>query len=153
MTHNHARFFLWSAFALLMIGGTACDEKLSDIAGPSPNLEPTFASVQREVFEARDAAGRAACTECHTDIGRTPSGGQNLRHDVAYANLVNVPVRGKPGAIRVIPGDPDNSYIIQKIEGTPGIVGERMPRTGGPYLTPGQILILKRWIALGAKND
>ena len=151
--HNHARFFLWSAFALLMIGSTACDEKLSDIAGPSPNLEPTFASVQREVFEARDASGRAACTECHTDIGRTPSGGQNLRHDVAYANLVNVPVRGKPGAIRVIPGDPDNSYIIQKIEGMPGIVGERMPRTGGPYLTPGQILIIKRWIALGAKND
>ncbi len=150
---THARFFLWSAVALLMIGGTACDEKLSDIAGPSPNLEPTFASVQRDVFEARDAAGRAACTECHTDVGRTPSGGQNLRHDVAYANLVNVPVRGKPGAIRVIPGDPDNSYIIQKIEGMPGIVGERMPRTGGPYLTPGQVLIIKRWIALGAKND
>src|SRR5712691_12837275 len=113
--HNHARFFLWGAFALLMIGGTACDEKLSDIAGPSPNLEPTFSSVQREVFEARDASGRAACTECHTNVGRTPSGGTNLRHDVAYASLVNVPVRGKPGAIRVIPGDPDNSYIIQKI--------------------------------------
>ena len=29
---------------------TACDEKLSKIAGPSPNLEPTFASIQRDIF-------------------------------------------------------------------------------------------------------
>jgi hypothetical protein len=32
-------------------------------------------------------------------------------------------------------------------------VGERMPRTGGPYLTEGQVAIIKRWIALGAPND
>ena len=133
---------------------TACDEKLSDLAGPSPNLQPTFASVQRDIFEAADAAGRAACTNCHTDAGgRTPSGGLNLRHDVAYASLVGVTSRGKAGAVRVIPGDADNSYIVQKLEGASGIVGERMPRTGGPYLTEGQMTILKRWIATGANND
>ena len=132
----------------------ACDEKLSDLAGPSPNLEPTFSSVQHEIFEARDAAGRAACTECHTDAGgRNPSGGLNLRHEVAYASLVSVASRGKAGAVRVIPGDADDSYIVQKLEGRPGIVGERMPRTGGPYLTEGQMTILKRWIATGATND
>jgi len=132
----------------------ACDEKLSDLAGPSPNLQPTFSSVQREIFEARDEAGRAACIECHTDVGgRNPSGGLNLRHDVAYASLVSVASRGKTGAVRVIPGDADNSYIVQKLEGRPGIVGERMPRTGGPYLTEGQMTILKRWIATGANND
>jgi hypothetical protein len=132
----------------------ACDEKLSDLAGPSPNLEPTFTSVQHEIFEAADAAGRAACTNCHTDVGgRTPSGGLNLRHDVAYTSLVNVSSRGKAGAIRVIPGDAENSYIVHKLEGLPDIVGERMPRTGGPYLTEGQMTILKRWIATGAKND
>jgi hypothetical protein len=53
----------------------------------------------------------------------------------------------------VIPGDPDNSYLVHKVEGAPGIVGQRMPRTAGPFLTPGQILILRRWIALGARND
>jgi len=139
------------AFASL---AAACDEKLSDLAGPSPNLQPTFSSVQHEIFEARDASGRAACTECHTDAGgRTPSGGLNLRHEVAYASLVSVASRGKTGAVRVIPGDADSSYIVQKLEGRPGIVGERMPRTGGPYLTEGQMTILKRWIATGANND
>lgn len=139
--------------ALAPLAG-ACDEKLADLAGPSPNLQPTFASVQHEIFETTDASGRAACTNCHTDVGgRTPSGGLNLRHDLAYASLVSVASRGKTGAVRVIPGDPDNSYIVQKLEGRSAIVGERMPRTGGPYLTEGQMTIIKRWIATGASND
>jgi hypothetical protein len=152
--HRHFRRPLWSLLALLLPLAGGCDEKLSDIAGPSPNLQPTFSSIQREIFETTDASGRAACTQCHSDAGgRTPSGGMNLRHDLAYATLVGIASRGKAGAIRVIPGDPDSSYIVQKLEGTPGIVGERMPRTGGPYLTEGQISIIKRWIETGARND
>jgi hypothetical protein len=144
-------------FLILLMGAAAsfgaCDEKLSDVAGPSPNLQPTFSSIQSQIFETRDLAGRAACTECHTDVGKRPSGGMNLRHEVAYANLVNVPSRDKRGAIRVIPGDPENSYIIHKLEGRSGIVGERMPQSGAPFLTAGQITIIKRWIETGAKND
>jgi len=153
MLQSRSHFSLWVVL-LVAFGSLACDEKLSDLAGPSPNLQPTFASVQHEIFEARDASGRAACTECHTDVGgRTPSGGLNLRHEVAYAALVGVASRGKTGAVRVIAGDADNSYMIQKLEGRSGIVGERMPRTGGPFLTEGQMTILKRWIATGANNN
>jgi hypothetical protein len=133
--------------------GAACDEKLAELAGPSPNLQPTFTSIQQEIFETTDASGRAACTQCHTDVGRTPSGGLNLRHDVAYANLVSIASRGKAGAVRVVPGDPDNSYVVHKLAGSSDIVGERMPRTGGPYLTEGQMTIIRRWIETGAKND
>jgi len=129
---------------------SACDEKLSSVAGPTPALEPTFASIQREIFESTDSAGRTACTNCHTSTGRTPSGGMNLNHDVAYEQLVNAAVRGKPGAIRVIPGDPDNSYLVQKLEGAASIAGRRMPNNGPPYLTDGQILIVRRWISIGA---
>ena len=108
----------------------ACDEPLSTIAGPTPTLEPTFASIQKEIFETADSAGRVACTGCHTSTGRNPSGGLNLNHDVAYANLVSVPSARKAGAIRVIPGDPENSYIVHKVEGRSDIVGLRMPFTG-----------------------
>jgi hypothetical protein len=133
---------------------TSCDEKLSTLAGPTPNLAPTFATIQSEVFEKSDSAGRPACTNCHTAVGRNPAGQLNLTHDLAYDQIVNAPVRGagKAGAIRIIPGDPDNSYLIQKLEGTPGIVGQRMPFNGGPYLTTGQMLILRRWIANGASR-
>ena len=136
----------------LSLALSACDEKLSTLAGPTPSLEPTFASVQANVFEATDSAGRPACTNCHTSTGRNPSGGLNLNHDVAYDQLVNAPSARKPGAIRVIPGDPDNSYIIHKIEGASDIVGVRMPQRG-PYLTDGQVLIIRRWIAIGAPRN
>jgi len=130
----------------------ACDEKLSKLAGPTPNLEPTFSSVQAQIFETTDSAGRRACIVCHTNVGRNPSGGMNLAHDVAYDQIVNVASARKPGAIRVIPGDPENSYVIHKVEGLSDIVGVQMP-LGGPYLTDGQILILKRWIAIGAPRN
>src|SRR5262245_59754901 len=131
------------------IAVAGCDEKLSSIAGPSPNLEPTFASIQRDIFEASDSAGRVACTTCHTNTGRAPSSGMNLNHDVAYDQLVNARANEKPGAMRVIPGDPENSYLLQKLKGTSGITGRRMPFTP-PYLQDGQILIIQRWIAIGA---
>ena len=59
----------------------------------------------------------------------------------------------KPSLLRVAPGDPANSYFIHKLEGGPNIVGERMPRGTGPYLTAGQMLVIRRWIELGAAND
>jgi hypothetical protein len=139
--------------ALASVTAAGCDQKLSTLAGPTPSLEPTFASVQSQIFESTDVAGRQACVNCHTNVGRNPSGGLNLAHGVAYDQIVNVVSPRKAGAIRVIPGDPDNSYLVQKIVGAPGIVGVRMPQSGPPFLTDGQILILKRWIALGAPRN
>jgi len=131
----------------------ACDESLSTLAGPTPNLEPTFSSIQSEVFESTDSSGRQACTNCHTNVGRNPSGGLNLAHDFAYDQLVNVPSRNQPGAIRVVPGEPENSYLIHKLDGRPGIAGNRMPNGGPPFLTAGQILIIRRWIEIGAPRN
>jgi len=132
---------------------TGCDEKLSKLAGPSPNLEPTFASIQANIFESADSAGRVACIGCHTSTGRTPAAGLNLNHDVAYDQLVNVASRNKPSATRIVPGNPSGSYLVQKVEGAPGIVGLRMPFSGAPFLTDGQLLILRRWIELGAPRN
>ena len=130
-----------------------CDEQLRDVAGPTPNLTPTFSSIQSDIFSAPDSTGRAACTSCHTNVGRTPAAGLNLSGPNAHAALVNRPSVFKPGATLVIPNDPENSYLIHKLEGRAGIVGQRMPRTGGPFLTDGQVRIIHRWIELGAPND
>jgi hypothetical protein len=130
-----------------------CDENLRTFAGPTPDLEPTFASIQREIFNTTDASGRQACTSCHNARLARFNGSLNLEAGVSYAQLVNVVSSGKRGAVRVIPGDPDGSYLVQKLEGAPGIVGERMPFTGGPYLTFGQMAIIRRWIELGATNN
>ena len=144
------RVVLLIAVALI---ATGCDEQLRDIAGPTPDLQPTFSAIQRDIFNAPDSSGRAACTSCHNAQGAAFAAGLNLTGTTAYAQLVNAPSTGKPGATRVIPDDPDNSYLIHKIEGAPGIVGQRMPRTNGPFLTPGQILIIRTWIRQGAQNN
>jgi len=148
------RRFLWvPALVCATLAWSGCDESLSSVAGPTPNLEPTFSSIQHDIFESTDSAGRSACTNCHTAVGRAPAGGLNLTHDVAYSQIVNVVSPRKAGATRIAPGDPGNSYLIQKIEGASGIVGVRMPQNGPPYLTDGQISIIRRWVEIGAPNN
>jgi hypothetical protein len=137
--------------AAVFAGTAACDEALSDLTGPTPNLEPTFSSIQKEIFDTTDSSGRLACINCHN--GRNPFVPGNLTAGNSYAALVNARSVEKPGLLRVAPGDPDNSYMVHKLEGGPNIVGERMPRGGGPYLTSGQMLVIRRWIAEGAANN
>lgn len=137
----------------LAVGAAACDEKLSTIAGPTKDLEPTFASIQANIFELTDSAGRNSCVSCHTNIGRNPAGGLNLLHDVAYDQLFNVNTTQVATLKRVNPGNPEASYVVHKIEGRAGIVGRRMPFNGPPFMTDGQILILRRWIELGAPRN
>lgn len=143
---------LYVAIVVVALTGIGCDERLSGITGPTPNLEPTLTSIQRDIFGATDSSGRLACTGCHSDQGRNPSGGMVLLQGRAFQNLVGVASSGKPGATRVIPGDPDNSYLIKKLEGAPDINGTRMPR-GNVVLEPGQILVIRRWIQQGAQNN
>jgi hypothetical protein len=131
------------------LAAVGCDEKLSSVAGPTPNLEPTFSSIQREIIERADSSG---CVNCHKATG--VNGGLDLSHDVAYDHCVNVR-SATSGAIRIVPGDPDNSYLIHKLEGKtrwPDIKGVQMPRNAPP-LTDGQILIIRRWIAMGAPRN
>ena len=148
-----ARVLGGAVVVLTVLAAAACDETLSDLTGPTPNLQPTFASIQREIFDTTDPSGRTGCINCHTDAGRAPAGGLSLRSGVSYTALVGTSSVAKAGAVRVIPGDPENSYLVHKLEGRPGIVGVRMPRGQGPFLTEGQMLVIKRWIEQGAQNN
>jgi hypothetical protein len=142
------------AIAMTVGGVAACDEKLSDITGPTPDLQPTFSSIQHEIFDQADSSGRLACISCHAVIGgRAAPVGLNLTAGSSYALLVGVSSVERPSLRRVAAGDPENSYLIHKLEGRPDIVGLRMPRGTGPFLSDGQLRVIKRWIELGAPND
>jgi hypothetical protein len=139
------------ALIAVALGSAGCDESLSNFTGPTPDLEPTFSSIQQNIFSAGDSSGRPACTNCHNAIG-SRFNGLDLSPAVSYNNLVNVASRQRPGAVRVVPEDPDSSYLIHKLEGGPNIAGVRMP-LNGPYLTEGQVLVIRRWIEIGAPNN
>jgi uncharacterized protein (TIGR03118 family) len=108
----------------------------------------TLTQIQANVFTP-------ICSGCHN--GSQPASGplpasQNLTAGNSIASLVNVASHEQPAVLRVKPGDPANSYLIQKLEGTPGITGERMP-FGGPYLDQATIDQIKSWIQAGAPNN
>jgi len=106
------------------------------------NTAPTFGQVQ-QVFTAN-----CAFSGCHA--GATPQEGMNLSEGQAYANIVNVPSNQMPGLDRIEPNDPDNSYLVRKIEGT-GLL-QRMP-AGSPALPDATIQLIRDWVSAGAPNN
>lgn len=105
-------------------------------------LAPTFESIQANLFDP-------VCTVCHSGAAAP----QGLRLDAAnsFASLVGVPSREVPSVLRVAPGDPDGSYLIQKLEGSAS-VGDRMP-LGGPAVPAETIALVRQWILEGAARS
>jgi uncharacterized protein (TIGR03118 family) len=125
------------------VGVAAVDVVVSN--GPAP---VALSQIQAAVFTP-------ICSGCHN--GSNPPGGalpgsQNLTVGNSFAALVGVASLEQPALRRVKPGDPDNSYLIQKLEGAAGINGSRMP-LGGPFLDQATIDQIKSWISSGAPNN
>lgn len=108
-------------------------------AGDGGMLTASFQSIQTHVFTP-------ICTACH--VGATAPQGLRLDAANSYALLVGVASNEQPAVKRVAPGRPDDSYLVQKLEGH-AAVGARMP-LGGPYLDPDVIAAIRKWIADGA---
>jgi RTX calcium-binding nonapeptide repeat (4 copies) len=87
------------------------------------------------------------CTGCHGNVN--PPVGLSLTSPSSYSNLVNVASGEVPSLKRVQPCNPDDSYLVQKLEGT-AAAGERMPR-GLPPLSSDTINLIRRWITEGAR--
>lgn len=103
-------------------------------------VELNFKSIQQSVFTP-------ICAECH--FGANPPQGLRLDEEtVSYALLVNVSSSEDSGRYRVEPGDPDNSYLIQKLEGT-ALISTRMP-LNQPPLPEATIAAIRQWISDGA---
>lgn len=103
---------------------------------------PTLASIQALVFDPQ-------CVSHHGD--RNPHAGLNLSAGVSHAALVNVPST-QTALDLVEPGDADNSYLVHKLEGRMGIVGDPMPPRGDP-LGADEIAAIRDWINAGALNE
>lgn len=93
------------------------------------------------------------CAVCHTGGGSSLPSSMNLTTAAAtHASLVGVASTQQPSLQRVNPGNPDNSYLVHKIEGRAGITGDRMPQGGAP-LDPTLIANVRAWITAGAQNN
>jgi hypothetical protein len=106
-------------------GGDALVADRTPTDGPPPAAAANvyFASLYDSIFKVR-------CAPCH--VTQMPRSGMFDLGDVtiALASLTT----GTTGCAsatpkeRVVPGKPDDSYLIKKLTGAPGICGLRMPR-------------------------
>ncbi len=111
---------------------------------PPGAFGPNFSEIQANVF-TQDCA----TTGCHFGAGAP----QGLRLDEtnSFAMLVGVASSEVPSILRVAPGDPGNSYLIQKLEGRAS-VGAQMP-LNAPALEQSSIDVMRQWITDGAVDD
>jgi hypothetical protein len=62
---------------------------------------------------------------------------------------VNVPANEFPDWMRIDPFNPDESFLICKLEACPSLVGQQMPLIGGP-LPQNYIDVIRAWVNRGA---
>jgi hypothetical protein len=108
-------------------------------------IGPTLDQIQAVIFTPS-----CATAGCHN--AGTQAGGLSLADaDSSYADLVGQfsNAVGQDMSILVAPNDPDNSYLIMKLENEAGITGNRMPPAGAPISQP-NIDQIRLWITNGA---
>jgi hypothetical protein len=136
------RFRSISCAVLLTCALTACG---------GSGIEPGEVSFSQQVQPI--LTDRCAFSGCHAST--SPAAEQSLAEGLAYVNVYNVPSQELPSMDRVEPGDPDQSYLVHKIQGTHldvGGSGLRMPRGQEP-LSQDQINLIRAWIQQGARNN
>lgn len=107
-------------------------------------FQPTIEDIQAHVFGP-------ICSRCHHGA-LAPQGLHLSDAQTSYANLVGVASQEEPQLERVLAGNPDDSYLIHKIEGTQES-GDQMPDGcpgSQPCLDEDTVAVIRQWIADGA---
>lgn len=134
----NVRKSVWMGVVVTAIALSHCDDEVvgpdgspSDVVFPDSNV--SFAAHVQPLFTQT-----CAIPGCHDD-------GQNqsqLRLTSYSSTVVEI-----PGI--VVPGNPDNSVLVWRIEGTQGV---RMPLNRNP-LNSNQIRGIRKWIEEGASPN
>lgn len=122
---------------------------------------PTWTAIWTEIIQATGCNGGISCHQGNA-AGMLPL----PTKDIAYMNLVgkaamgvNPPMSMLPnckdsGLMRVVPGQPDMSLLVKKVEMTMPSCGGPMPPGNPPMLLPmAQQQQIRQWIMNGAMNN
>ncbi len=113
--------------------------------GTSTGGIPATTSYNRDIQSIWNQ-GCVMATMCH---GTAPSAGLTLSGN-AYAMLVDIPATTNPAYTRVIPGDPDGSFLVQKLAGTmPGGAADGMQMPPGQMIPAAALDLIRLWIEEG----
>ena len=142
--------FLWGkrlvVIVLVVLSGCGAgggDDDGDD--GGGSGLQPTLQSIQTNIFSP-------ICAQAGCHVGASAQQGLMLDSvDNSFQDLVGIASIESPALLRVDPGNPDNSYLVHKIEGRSTIVFAQMP-LNQPALSGPQIAAIRTWIQNGANQ-
>lgn len=122
LARTRSAWLLVFSLAAGCAGGGGGEQSGPKPAACKPPATPTvvFASNIQPIFDRS-----CALSGCH-DASR--ASGLDLSLGKAYGSIVGKRAFTNASRILIKPGAPDESYVIQKIEGTPGISGQMMPQ-------------------------
>ena len=103
---------------------------------------PTLDEIQASIFTPTCATGG-----CHDDVTRAAALRLTTAED-SYDDLVDV-VSTCAARVRVVPGDPDASYLLHKLGDGPTPCGGLMP-SNAPALSADELQDIRDWIEAGA---
>jgi hypothetical protein len=112
---------------------------------PNPGNQPTLSSIQANTFSTR-----CGIAPCHVAGGLAPFRLDNQGQ--SFTSLVGVQSLHNPNKQRVAANTPNNSYLLDIIQGN-GVNGAVMPPGGNNLLSQAQIKQISDWIAAGALNN
>ena len=131
----------------------------SDGAAENPAPQKPSSTPAASFIDVQIALQASGCTEggCHSPPGQA---GLELV-EAPWDNLVHAPVAGCEAALhrqRVVPGDAEHSYLLNKLRGIGLCSGTRMPRgcddsLEKPCMKPDRICVIESWIAGGASRE
>jgi hypothetical protein len=142
--NNSKKIFVFPMVSLILGACTGGDGSGLPGQAPPGGFDPNFSEIQANVFTPN-----CATTGCHLGAGAPQ--GLRLDDSNSYGMLVGVRSSQSASVLRVAPGDPGNSYLIQKLEGTAS-VGAQMP-LNAPPIAQASIDVVRQWITDGAIDD
>lgn len=146
-----SRSAITAAVVSFLAAGCAGEGTTSGLICPGGGTGAPTPTLSADVQPILSAS--CAVAGCHT--GTSPAQSMNLSAGQTLGNTVNVPSLEVPNLARICPGNPDQSYLVHKIQGTQASVGgsgSRMP-LGGQPLSQGQINTIRAWVSAGAQNN
>lgn len=130
---------------VLCLAVAACGSEDPEVRTEVP--QPLLADIQEKVF----SPGCAAFSSCHSTTGH--AGRCDLTAGSAWTSLVGKTANSDSSRVLVVPGHPEQSFLIAKLRGAlANGEGERMPLRNPP-LSEETIQAIEAWIASGAPAD
>lgn len=136
--------FTGGALLIASIGLVGCSSSENSSESAALPFEPKLSVIEDRVFNK-------SCTFSSCHGSSTPKAGLSLVGPTFQA-LVNQPSSELPQRLRVVPGDPESSFLIDKLEHDQPSFGVRMPYQSPP-LSASAVEVIRSWIEQGANDD